>query len=288
MIPKEVQDRYTKLKASINNYRRLYHVYDREEISAEALDSLKHELTALEARYPALITPDYPTQRVAGEPLPGFKKVRHKVPQWSLNDAFSPEDIREWDARVKKQLALRGLRQAKPTYLCDLKIDGLKIVLTYEKGLLVTAATRGDGIVGEDVTHNVRTIEPVPLALSRPVDVIVEGEVWMSSKNLAKLNALRQAQGEASFANPRNVAAGTIRQLDPKVTAARKLDTFIYELATTSENFPIDQVGELEYLQELGFKVNPHFALARSTKRSGNIWGRGRKKAGNQGIGLTG
>lgn len=257
MIPKDVRLRYEKLKASINEYRTLYHVYDKEEISPEALDSLKHELVEIEREYPALITPESPSQRVAGEPLPGFKKVKHTVPQWSLNDAFSEEDIREFDARVRRFLAPR-FSDAEPSYMSELKIDGLKVVLTYEKGLLKTAATRGDGEVGEDVTHNVRTIESVPLSLPRPIDVIVEGEVWLGAKELARINKEREKRGEAAFANPRNAAAGSIRQLDPRIAASRKLDTFIYELASTSESYPQDQVGELAYLRELGFKVNPH------------------------------
>src|SRR3989344_7626299 len=159
-IPENVRSRYSKLKSTISHYRRLYHVYDKEEISQEALDSLKHEIAELESHYPELVTSDSPTQRVAGEPLPAFKKVRHKVAQWSFNDAFSPEEMHEWDTRVKKLLG-----GAVPTYVCELKIDGLKIILEYEKGLLKSAATRGDGTVGEDVTHNVRTIESVPLTL---------------------------------------------------------------------------------------------------------------------------
>lgn len=271
MVPETERARYEKLKRAIQHYRRMYHVYDKEEISPEALDSLKHELAQLEAQYPSLITPDSPTQRVAGQPLPGFKKVRHKVAQWSLNDAFAPEDVVEFDARVKRFLRER-FGDVEPTYLCELKIDGLKVVLTYEKGMLVTAATRGDGVVGEDVTHNVRTIESVPLSLSRPVDVIVEGEVWMSAKNLELLNKAQKKAGKPLYANPRNVAAGSIRQLDPKIAATRNLDTFIYELAATSEEFPDDQIGELTYLQELGFKVNPHFALARSTDEIVRYW----------------
>lgn len=257
MVPAEIRARYAKLKESINHYRTLYHVHDREEISPEALDSLKHELAAIEKRYPKLITPDSPSQRVAGSPLPGFKKVRHAIPQWSLNDAFSEADIREFDERVRRFLA-QTFQNPEPTYMSELKIDGLKVVLTYEKGVLVTAATRGDGEVGEDVTHNVRTIESVPLALPRPADVIVEGEVWLGAKELDRINKERAKQGEPLFANPRNAAAGTIRQLDPRIAAARKLDTFIYELASTSEVYPRDQVGELDYLRELGFKVNAH------------------------------
>jgi len=280
-IPKDVRDRYQKLKDTINKYRRAYHVYDKEEISQEALDSLKRELTDLETLHPSLIAPDSPSQRVAGKPLPGFKKVRHTVPQWSLNDAFSPEDIRDFDSRVRRFLRPK-FPDANPTYMCELKIDGLKVVLTYEKGMLKTAATRGDGTVGEDVTHNVRTIESVPLSLARPVDVVVEGEIWMSTKELERINKERKAKGEDPFANPRNVAAGSIRQLDPSLTAARKLDTFIYELAATSEKKPPDQVGELEYLQELGFKVNPHHKVAKTPDEVVAYWQewkeRGRKQ----------
>src|SRR5581483_2367619 len=171
---------------------------------------LEQELAGLEEKYPELVTPDSPTQRVGGV-LGVFKKVRHAAPQWSFNDAFTPEDMREFDARVK-----RALGSGQVEYICELKIDGLKVVLAYEKGRLVTAATRGDGVVGEDVTHNVRTINSVPLTLERPATIVVEGEVWMSEKALKKTNDERKKEGELLFANPRNAAAGSIRQLDPK------------------------------------------------------------------------
>ncbi|MCR4280789.1 MAG: NAD-dependent DNA ligase LigA [Candidatus Kaiserbacteria bacterium] len=272
MIPKEVRARYKKLRETINHYRRLYHVYDKEEISQSALDSLKHELSEIEKQYPSLIAPDSPSQRVAGEPLPSFKKVRHKVAQWSFNDAFTPDEIRDFDARVKRFSASGGLAVSNIEYVCELKIDGLKIVLEYEKGILKTAATRGDGVVGEDVTNNIRTIESVPLSLTRPVDIIVEGEVWMSSKNLEALNKIREKEGEPLFANPRNAAAGGIRQLDPALAAKRKLDVFIYDVAQTSEEFPPTQLKELEYLRELGFKVNPHHALAKTIEDVIRYW----------------
>lgn len=270
-VPKEILERYEHLMEAIDRYRTAYHVHDREEISSEALDSLKHELVEIEAQYPQLVTPESPSQRVAGAPLPQFAKVRHVVPQWSFNDAFSPDELREFDTRVKRFLSAAGIAQ-DPSYLCELKIDGLKIVLTYEKGVLKTAATRGDGDVGEDVTHNIRTIESVPLKLARPLDIVVEGEVWMSTKNLAVLNRERQAAGEAPFANPRNVAAGSIRQLDPKVAAARKLDVFIYDVAQTSEEFPSTQDAELAYLRTLGFKVNPHHKLAATIEDAILYW----------------
>jgi DNA ligase (NAD+) len=266
-IPKEIEERVAKLREAINKYRYLYHVLDTEEISAEALDSLKDELVTLEKQYPELITPDSPTQRVAGEPLPEFKKITHKVPQWSFNDAFTEEDIRDFDARVK-----RGLEGVTPTYTCELKIDGLKVVLEYEKGILKSAATRGNGKIGEDVTMNVRTIQSVPLRLHRDVDVIVEGEVWMGKKHFEALNKEREKHGEALFANPRNVAAGSIRQLDPKLVEKRKLDTFIYDVARASETIPDRQQEELKYLQHLGFKVNPHFKHCKTIEEVIAYW----------------
>lgn len=280
-IPDDVRARYEKLKSSVNRYRRLYHVYDKEEISPEALDSLKRELSELEAAHPSLVGPDSPSQRVAGAPLPGFKKVRHKVAQWSFNDAFSPEDIREFDERAKRFLR-PSFGVVMPTYSCELKIDGLKIILEYEEGILINAATRGDGQVGENVTHNIKTIESVPLALERPVDIIVEGEVWMSSKNLDALNRVRAKTGEPLFANPRNVAAGSIRQLDPSIAASRKLDMFIYDVAQTSEPMPPTQAEELEYLRELGFKVNPHHVLAETVDVCIDFWETWKKKGRHQ------
>ncbi|HEY4521195.1 MAG TPA: NAD-dependent DNA ligase LigA [Candidatus Paceibacterota bacterium] len=281
MIPQNVHNRYEKLKKTINHYRRLYHVYDKEEISQEALDSLKHEIAELEGKYPALITPDSPTQRVAGASLPAFKKVKHKIAQWSFNDAFTPEEMHEWDARVKRGLKAR-FGDVDPGYVCELKIDGLKIVLEYEKGLLKTAATRGSGLVGEDVTHNIRTIESVPLSLERPIDIIAEGEVWISTKNLELLNKQQEKTGKPLYANPRNVAAGSIRQLDPKVAAARKLDVFIYDIAQTSEGFPKTQWEELEYLREIGFKVNPHHEKVDTIESAIQFWEKWEKKGRHQ------
>ena len=267
--PKAVLERLSQLKKAIEKYRYEYHVLDKASISPEALDSLKHELVQIETEYPELVTSDSPTQRVAGKPLPGFVKVPHRVPQWSYNDAFSPEEMREFDARVKRFLTQSKKEKSDEigasstpvlTYVCEHKIDGLKIVLEYRDGLLLRAATRGDGKIGEDVTLNVKTIESVPLRLTRPIDIIVEGEVWMSKSQLASLNKARVARGEEPFANPRNVAAGSIRQLDPRIAAERKLQTFIYDIAEISgEKMPPTQFKELELIRELGFKVNPYF-----------------------------
>ncbi len=281
MIPKDVRGEYEKLKKTINRYRTLRHVYGREELSEEAEDSLKYQLAKIEEKYPELITPDSPSQRVGGRALAQFKKVRHKVAQWSFNDAFTPDDIREFDARVRRFLK-DDFGDVVPEYVCELKIDGLKIVFEYEKGVLKTAATRGNGLVGEDVTHNIRTIESVPLSLERPVDIIVEGEVWLSTKNLEALNREREREGEPLFANPRNAAAGAVRQLDPKIAAARKLDVFIYDVAQTSEAFPATQWEELDYLRGLGFKVNENAELARNVDEAIAYWEKWKKRGRHQ------
>lgn len=259
---KEIIDRYEKLKKTVDEYRRAFHVENKELVSPEALDSLKYELSEIEKKYPTLITPDSPTQRVSGKPLEQFQKVVHKVPQWSLNDAFTDDEIREFDARVKRMLEKELGKAVVPTYTCELKIDGLHVVLEYVKGLLKTAATRGDGKVGEDVTHNIRTIQSVPLKLTEEVDCVVEGEVWLGKKQLEDINAGREAAGEDPYANPRNLAAGTVRQLDPKVAAERKLDTFIYDLSLGE--VPPSQAEELNRLKKLGFKVNKEFVVCKN------------------------
>lgn len=285
MAPKEIRTRYEKLAKELNRHRHLYYALEAPELSDSAYDELEQELVRLEERYPELITPESPSQRVGGV-LGAFKKVRHAVSQWSFNDAFTPEDLHAFDARVRKELGKLGLPE--PTYTCELKIDGLKVVLTYEQGRLVTAATRGDGSVGEDVTHNVRTINSVPLVLDRPVDIVVEGEIWMSEKSLEKVNESRKKMGEPLFANPRNAAAGSIRQLDPKVAASRGLDTFIYDVAKTNEQLPDTQWNELSYLRALGFKVNTHFELAGSIGEVIAYWKRWSNKSKSQGYWIDG
>jgi DNA ligase (NAD+) len=271
-VPQDVRARYEKLKKAINTYRYLFHVENKEEISPEALDSLKAELVSIEGEYPSLITPDSPSQRVAGAPLPKFEKVVHKVPQWSLNDAFDEADIREFDARVRRMLRSETGKDVAPEYTCELKIDGLHIVLEYQEGKLMVAATRGDGRVGENVTHNIRTIDSVPLILEEPVNLIVEGEVWLSKAQLAKINKEREKNGEEIYANPRNLAAGTVRQLDPKIAASRKLDTFIYDISQGES--PKTQEDELNRLRMLGFKVNPHYAKCGTIEEVIRFWKR--------------
>ena len=269
---RKVRERAQKLRKTITEYRRLQHVEDETPISPDALDSLKHELATLEERYPELITPDSPTQVVAGEPLPELKKVRHTVQQWSFNDAFTKEDIRAFDERVRRALRAAGEHAPKPTYNLELKIDGLKIVLTYEKGALKGAATRGDGVIGEDVTHNIRTMQSVPRVLTMPIDCVVEGEVYLTRSGLAALNARRRALGESEFANPRNAAAGSLRQLDPRIAAERPLAMFTYDLAASSKPLPQTQAEELSYLKSLGFPVEPHHTHATTLEEVFHYW----------------
>ena len=283
--PPSAQERAEKLRKVIEHHRYLYHVLDTQEITDAALDSLKNELAELEKEYPSLITPDSPTQRVGGSPLPEFKKIRHRIPQWSFNDAFTPEEMREFDARVKRMLAAEFAHDISPSYICELKIDGLKIVLTYEKGVLVTAATRGDGITGEEVTENVKTIESVPLRLTEEADIIVEGEIWMPANEFARINHERKEKGETEFANPRNAAAGSIRQLDPKIAASRKLDSFIYDMASddSAQGKSLKtQVEELERLRHIGFKVNQNFRHCKSMEEVVAYWREWEKKKDRQ------
>ncbi len=255
MVPKDLRERAKKLRETIQKYRKLQHEKDESPISPEALDSLKRELIELEEQYPELIDKNAPTRRVAGKPLPQLLKTTHVIPQWSLDDAFDEEDIRAFDERVRRMLEKAGDKR-KPSYACELKIDGLHIILTYEKGELVLAATRGDGVVGEDVTHTVRTIDSVPETLPRKVDLIVEGEVYLTRSGFKLLNARRKKEGEPEFANPRNAAAGSVRQLDPSVAHARPLGAFLYDLERYSEAFPETQSDELQLLKKLGFPVN--------------------------------
>ena len=243
MTKREAKIRIEKLKKEINHHRYLYHVLDKQEISDAALDSLKHELDQLERQFPEFITPDSPTQRVGGKPLAGFKKVTHQTPMLSLNDSFSEEEIADWEIRIKK-LVPPGFHL---DYYTEIKMDGLAMSLVYRNGLLNHGSTRGDGKVGEDITQNLKTIEAIPLKLEVHTkganekivkmaekalkgEVEIRGEVYMTKKVFEKLNAQQEKKGEAAFANPRNAAAGSVRQLDPKVTASRKLSFMAYEL----------------------------------------------------------
>jgi len=279
MKKNEAKNRIEKLKKEIAHHRYLYHVLDEQEISEAALDALKHELVELETKFPEFLSSDSPSQRVAGIALDKFDKVRHQVRQWSFNDAFSEDEIREFDERVKKQLAAKGIKVMEVDYSIELKIDGLHIVLTYQDGKLVVGATRGDGKVGEDVTHNVKTIESIPLVLRKPVSIIVEGEIYMSKTQFKKLNAQRKKQGKPQFANPRNVAAGSMRQLDSKMAAKRKLDCFLYDISQDENELELhSQIDELLMLKELGFKTNKHYKHCKSIEEVIAYWKKWEKK----------
>ena len=292
----EAKKRIEKLKRLINHHRYLYHVLDRQEISEAALDSLKKELFDLEQKYPEFITPDSPTQRVGGKPLEKFAKVRHPVPMISLNDAFSQEDMEDWSERNSKLLEKEEISKAKRTssssspslllrkssvidFYCEPKLDGLAIELIYKNGVLKTGSTRGDGILGEDVTQNLKTIEAIPLKLREKEEVIkdlekidlkdiaaflrvrpesdpivVRGEVIVTKKEFKKVNREQEKKGLPTFANPRNMAAGSIRQLDPKITAKRHLDSNTYILITYFGQKTHQEAHKI--LKALGFKTN--------------------------------
>ncbi len=261
-MAKELTERIEHLRAQIDDLRYRYHVLNDPEVTDAMYDGLMDELRRIEAEHPELVTADSPTQRVAGVPLDKFEKVVHAVPQWSFNDAFNEEDIRDWEERILKMLEKNlGTRPSDISYVCELKIDGLHIVLTYEHGKLVRAATRGNGTVGENVTQNIRTIASVPLVLKEPVDLIAEGEAWLSSLTLAAINEERKKNNEPLFANPRNVAAGTIRQLDSRMVAERKLALTVYDIS--SAPVPLTQEKELLRLKELGFKTDTHWRVVK-------------------------
>ncbi len=273
-IPPHIPERIKKLTETINHHRHLYHTQDAPEISDEAYDALMRELEELEATYPSLKSPDSPTARVGGEVLTEFVKVRHAVEQWSFDDVFDHAGLTKWDEKVRnfiKKSILAGNLSAKDAekveYCCELKIDGLKTVLTYENGVLVRGATRGDGVIGEDVTHNIKTIHSIPLKLSENIHITVVGEAWIAQADLEKINTQRKQQGEPVYANTRNLAAGAIRQLDPRIAASRKLNSFVYDIDTSSTSMPDTQSEELEFLKHLGFTVNEYFTVVDSLEK---------------------
>ena len=255
---KEAKKRIIKLSKELNHHSHLYYVLDKPEISDAAWDSLKKELERLEKEYPSFITPDSPTQRVGGEPLKKFTKVGHLKPILSIDDIFSFSELKDWGDYLKDYLRKKGPNSEKFTqklnYYCERKIDGVDIVLTYKKGILIQGASRGNGLMGEDVTVNIKTVGAIPLKLKEPIDIVVRGEIFMNQKDFEKLNKKRTKEGLSLFANPRNLVAGSIRQLDSKVTAQRHLDCYIFEI--------ISDIGQKTHqgvhlrLKELGFKTD--------------------------------
>jgi len=257
----EVQKRIQKLQAEIARLREAYHVEMRPEVTDEVYDSLTRELKSLLKQYPEFEDPNAPENRVAGRPLDKFQKVKHKTRMLSLNDAFSEEELYDWEKRVRKLLPGR-----KISYFAEVKFDGLAVTLTYEKGKFIRGATRGDGFVGEDITQNLKTIESMPLVLKAPYPEIIEvrGEAVMSKKTLAHLNRLNEKRGVPPFANTRNAAAGSLRQLDPKLAASRKLDFFAYDIASADASSLLTHSDKHIYLRELGFPVESHEVIAKS------------------------
>jgi DNA ligase (NAD+) len=279
MTKAQARERIDHLKKLIAKYRSSRLTLNQELISPEAEDALKKELFDLETEFPDLVTADSPTQRIGGAPLKEFAKVRHDERMTSFNDAFSEEDMRAWFKRVEdylgESLSSRDVKENKkpPLFYCELKIDGLAIELEYENGVFVRGSTRGDGLIGEDVTQNLRTIEAIPLKLDMdarlpggvkmPRRLVVRGEVFLSKREFARINReLAKREGAKTYANPRNVAAGSIRQLDPKITASRRLDSFTYDIVTDLGQKPHEEEHQLR--AAMGFKTNPHNAPARS------------------------
>lgn len=251
MTLQEDKKRIGELKDLLNQYSYEYYTLDKPTVPDAEYDKLMQELLGLEEKYPELVTADSPTQRVGGEPLSSFEKVEHRVPMLSLGNAFNEGDLRDFDRRVRQDIG------EQVSYVCELKIDGLAISLRYEDGLFVQGATRGDGTIGEDITTNLRTIKSIPLRLKENIDIEVRGEAFMPKRSFEALNQGREENGEELFANPRNAAAGSLRQLDPKIAAKRNLDIFLYGIGSTEE-LPIDSHSDgLDFLERLGFKTNP-------------------------------
>ena len=252
--------RHAELAAAVDRANELYHVEDAPEISDAEYDQLFRELVALETAYPELTTSDSPTQRVGGTPTgETFDEVRHARPMLSLSNAFSHDELRAFDVRVRRGLALPPAPEPAPDlqYVAELKIDGLAISLRFDRGRFAQGATRGDGTTGEDVTANLRTISVIPGRLSEPATLEARGEVYMPKAEFKRINEEREEAGLALYANPRNSGAGSLRQIDPTVTAGRKLSAWFYQLVEDGDGSVPTQSASLERLETLGFPVNP-------------------------------
>ena len=272
MNKQQAQKRIEKLRKVINRHRYLYHVLDRQEISDSALDSLKHELFQLEKEFPEFIVPNSPTQRVGGKPLGSFKKIKHFVPMLSIEDIFSDKELKSWEDYLRRLLPSPDELSSSLSYFTELKIDGFAVSLVYENGFLTYGATRGNGRLGEDVTQNLKTIESIPLKLEIRANTLnktieekikklikkgrieIRGEVYMERKRFDKLNKELAVKGEKTYSNPRNLAAGSIRQLDPKLAASRPLDFLAYDIITDFGQKTHSE--EHEILPVLGFKTD--------------------------------
>lgn len=256
MNKSEAKKRIQELRLTLERHRYLYHTLDAPEISDEIYDSLLRELDALEKEFPEFDHPMSPTHRIGGEPIQEFKKVKHEVPQWSYDNVFSFSELAAWEKKLFNILEKEDIKK-RPTYVAELKIDGLKIVLTYKDGVLVRAATRGDGEIGEDITENIKTVKSIPLFLSEPITMTVIGEAWIDKRDLEKINKERLRENLPVYANTRNFAAGTLRQLDPGIVAKRNIHIFAYDIEGIEKKYAFDsQWQELTLLKKLGFEVN--------------------------------
>ena len=266
-VPKEIIEEVERLREEIEYHNYRYYVLADPVITDEEYDRLMRRLMELEKKYPQLITPDSPTQRVGGKVLEGFKKVKHSKPMLSLDNTYDESEIREFDRRVKKNLGV-----SKVEYVAELKIDGISIALRYEAGRFKMGITRGDGIEGEDVSENVKTIKTIPLRLRKKIDIEVRGEIYMPVEVFKKLNEEREEEGLPPFANPRNATAGTIRLLDTSKVAKSGLDSFIYYVVDPERYGLKTQWEALNFLKEIGFKVNPHSRLCESIEEVIDYW----------------
>ena len=281
MYSKDIKIRLKRLREQIDDLRYRYHVKNDPDVTDKMYEGLMDELRKLESKNPDLVTSDSPTQRVAGKPIEKFEKITHSVPQWSFNDAFDSNDLADWEERLLKILEKKlGHRPSDLTYTAELKIDGLHMVLTYISGELKSAATRGDGLVGENVTQNAKAIHSVPLRLNKKIDIVAEGEVWLGSSMLKKINSDRAKAGLTLYANPRNVAAGTIRQLDSKIVSERKLSLTAYDIS--GGGIPDSQAIELDKLKLLGFKTDNNWKVCKNISEIESFWKKWEKKKDTQ------
>lgn len=268
MTQKEAEKRVKTLRAEIEKHAALYHTHDAPEISDEAYDALVRELVALETEFPNLATEKSASQKVGGKILDGFQKVKHIVPQWSYDNIFNFDELRAWEEKIKRFIEKSGgLKDDVLGYIVELKIDGLKVVLTYDDGKFMLGATRGDGSIGEDITENLRMVRNIPAKVSDKRNFVAIGEAWMKKSDLAGINREREREGLPLYANPRNLAAGTLRQLDTSAVAKRNLQTYVYDIefpSLAADRKIKTHAEELEFLTKEGFNVNPTWKLCKS------------------------
>lgn len=281
---KGVRERIKELRMLLEKHRVLYHIHDTPEISDEVYDSLMRELERLEKENPEFDSPFSPTHRVGGDPIAKFQKVTHEVRQWSFDNVFSYDELVAWEERNVTLLRKKGI-DTVPTYVAEMKIDGLKVILTYKNGELVRAATRGNGEIGEDITENIKTVRSIPLVLPEKVSITVIGEAWMKRKDLERINKEREKEGLPLYANTRNLAAGTLRQLDPRIVATRNIQIFAYDIEGGHHK---TQVEELETLSWFGFLVNKNNRLCKKLSDVQGFYDTWKDKRNAQDYGIDG